>query len=904
MTKWLYGFFILLFSFEIVHGQKVLIHGKIVDESTNEPIPYANLFINQTTIGTSTNDVGYFKLEVPTGKLELAVSHVGYEFSIQTLMVEKSIDIGTIQLLPNNTQLDEVVVQSKEDRNWERNLRTFEKIVLGEYALSRQARIVNPWVLEFEDQGKETLMTATLPLQVSNDYLGYDIKLFLKRSALNAMGYEIFASVYFSEKTPSSPQDSYRWAANRRTAYTRSSRYLFKSIIDKKISGNGFRLYTDNPGGNQANTYLEGTDNFRRAYGSSIIDYDTVGMFSKSGSGTWTIAINGRLEVHYQKTRSVIRAYEDIGFPVSWLAVRGALLTVDEAGVPLNPQNLITSGDMNSNWLVRLLPSDYRPPENPSIEFGSWDIEALRERFYLHCDKPHYVKGETIWYKVYVDFAKQSLRDSLSRVLYVDLISPQSDIVVSQSLAINNGFAYGELAIPDSLPSGNYFLRAYTNLSLNFGEDNIYQKAIPIVNVEDKIVSKQPYRKPPDSGVSIEADKSSFAPRDKITLNIETRDSHQNPIAAHLSISVVDQKQVSPIMSDDIVECFQMAERSIVIPDELKFPIENGIALHGTVEDKKGRGKKAVVTLVDWQTKQMYQFETETDGTFDISGLDFFGSRAFVFEARDRKNRPLDRVTLIPRKAPAIVLPKTELNFQITRTDIPQRMLNTYKLTEGTKILDEVIIEDGRIDMPKFRSTYGRPDRVLEEKDINKSYPSIIYSIYKIIPEGRVLRSGNLSVLNQADMLVTINDVPVTGDPTSTLSMIDPNTVERVEVTTRLNVLYGSQAVAGVIAVYLKQGSDTAYEPKETATTSIVEGFTRVNRFASPDYSVSPDDLKSDFRSTVYWNPEVITDPITGKGTVTFYAADLETTYRVVVEGMNSENAPVRGEYTLTINKP
>jgi len=193
---------------------------------------------------------------------------------------------------------------------------------------------------------------------------------------------------------------------------------------------------------------------------------------------------------------------------------------------------------------------------------------------------------------------------------------------------------------------------------------------------------------------------------------------------------------------------------------------------------------------------------------------------------------------------------------------------------------------------------------VLEEKDINKSYPSIIYSIYKIIPEGRVLRSGNLSVLNQADMLVTINDVPVTGDPTSTLSMIDPNTVERVEVTTRLNVLYGSQAVAGVIAVYLKQGSDTAYEPKEKATTSIVEGFTRVNRFASPDYSVSPDDLKSDFRSTVYWNPEVITDPITGKGTVTFYAADLKTTYRVVVEGMNSENAPVRGEYTLTINKP
>lgn len=896
--------FVFLALNSVAYSQNVSLLGTVIDKVTGEVIPYANVFINQTTIGTSTNDTGRFKLEVPTGKLELVISHVGYEFSMQTLIVDKSIDIGDIQLSPDNRQLDEVVVQSKEDRNWEKNFRAFEKIVLGEYALSRQARIVNPWVLEFEDQGKETLVTATLPLQVSNDYLGYDVRLFLKKSALNAMGYEIFASVYFSEKIPASPQDSYRWAANRLTAYTRSSRYLFKSIIDKQISKNGFRLYTDNPGGNQANTYLEGTDNFRRAYGSSIIDYDTIGMFSESGSRTRTIAINGRLEVHYQKTRSVIRAYEDIGFPVSWLAVRGALLTVDESGVPLNPQNLITSGDMNSNWLVRLLPSDYNPPENPSIKFGNWDIEALRERFYVHCDKPHYVKGETIWYKVYVDLAKQSLRDSLSRVLYVDLISSKSEVVVSQSLPINNGFAYGEMVIPDSLEVGNYFLRSNTNLSLNFGEDGIYYKSVPIINVEDKLVTKQPYSKPPDSGVLIEADKDSYAPREKITLNIQTRDSQQNATAAHLSVSVVDEKQVGPLTSDDIIECFQMGEHSIVTPSELKFHVENGIALHGTVEDKKGRGKQALVTLVDWQTKQMYQFETETDGTFDISGLDFFGSRAFVLEAKDRKNKPLDQVTLIPRKTPTIVLPKTEFNFQIIRTDIPQRMLNTYKLTEGTRLLDEVIIKDGKIDIPQFKSTYGRPDRVLEEKDINKSYPSIIYSMYKIIPDGKVLRSGNLSVLSQANMLVTVNDVPTFGDPTVTLSMIDPNTVERVEVTTRLNVLYGSQAVAGVIAVYLKQGADTPYVPEETVTTSFVEGFTRVNRFASPDYSISSDELKSDFRSTVYWNPEVITDPVTGKGTVTFYAADLETTYRVVVEGINGENAPVRAEYTLNINKP
>jgi len=133
--------------------------------------------------------------------------------------------------------------------------------------------------------------------------------------------------------------------------------------------------------------------------------------------------------------------------------------------------------------------------------------------------------------------------------------------------------------------------------------------------------------------------------------------------------------------------------------------------------------------------------------------------------------------------------------------------------------------------------------------------------------------------------------------------MIDPNTVERVEVTTRLNVLYGSQAVAGVIAVYLKQGSDVAYQRPERASTYSIQGFDKSRSFYSPIYGEQneEDDGQVDYRSTLYWNPEIITDAASGAATFSLYAADLETTYRIVVEGVTGKNEPLHAEYFITI---
>jgi len=125
--------------------------------------------------------------------------------------------------------------------------------------------------------------------------------------------------------------------------------------------------------------------------------------------------------------------------------------------------------------------------------------------------------------------------------------------------------------------------------------------------------------------------------------------------------------------------------------------------------------------------------------------------------------------------------------------------------------------------------------------------------------------------------------------------MIDPATVESVEFTPRINVLYGSQGAFGVIAVYTKTGSspNTAITPNFQQL--LVKGFDRPRNFTAPDYGDKAIDLsKPDYRATLYWNPQISTSSSSGIAAVSFFSADLPGRYRVVVEGITQAGEPIR----------
>ena len=80
----------LLFWMTLVSGLTGKIQGVVKDEATGQPIPYADVVISNTEIGTVTDDQGnFFILNVPPGKYTLEISDLGYQTKkIENIMVE------------------------------------------------------------------------------------------------------------------------------------------------------------------------------------------------------------------------------------------------------------------------------------------------------------------------------------------------------------------------------------------------------------------------------------------------------------------------------------------------------------------------------------------------------------------------------------------------------------------------------------------------------------------------------------------------------------------------------------------------------------------------------------------------------------------------------------------------
>ncbi|QEM11058.1 carboxypeptidase regulatory-like domain-containing protein [Mucilaginibacter rubeus] len=110
------------------------------------------------------------------------------------------------------------------------------------------------------------------------------------------------------------------------------------------------------------------------------------------------------------------------------------------------------------------------------------------EKVYLHTDKPYYAVGDTIWFKAYVTIEKHQ-PSALSRIVYVDLINNRDSVVESQRIAVNNGFASGNIVLNgDTYKQGAYRLRSYTNWMRNFDPDYFYDHTFNVGNAIDNQV--------------------------------------------------------------------------------------------------------------------------------------------------------------------------------------------------------------------------------------------------------------------------------------------------------------------------------------------------------------------------------------------------------------------------------
>ncbi len=106
-----------------------------------------------------------------------------------------------------------------------------------------------------------------------------------------------------------------------------------------------------------------------------------------------------------------------------------------------------------------------------------------QEKIHVHTDKSSYVSGETIWLRVHLVDALFLKQANASRYVYVELIDPLADVVSRVMLRSDSlGCFYGNVKVDETLPEGNYTLRAYTRYMQNLGEDYFFRKSIHVID--------------------------------------------------------------------------------------------------------------------------------------------------------------------------------------------------------------------------------------------------------------------------------------------------------------------------------------------------------------------------------------------------------------------------------------
>ncbi len=105
---------------------------------------------------------------------------------------------------------------------------------------------------------------------------------------------------------------------------------------------------------------------------------------------------------------------------------------------------------------------------------------SFAEKIYLQLDTKAYTPGNIIWYKCIVLNACDHVPSHLSRILYVELITPEEIVHEKKLINIEDGIGHGYFYLDKSLHPGRYMIRAYTQWDENFDQNFFFEDYIQV----------------------------------------------------------------------------------------------------------------------------------------------------------------------------------------------------------------------------------------------------------------------------------------------------------------------------------------------------------------------------------------------------------------------------------------
>ncbi len=116
--KLIFGFLLVLFFGQGIQAQNATFRGQMIDQETTEPVPFANIYIEELGTGDVSDLDGFFSFDLEPGTYNIVFSYVGYnDYKLKDLVLAPGAEeVMTIQM-GVGIELDEVVVTAEETRS-------------------------------------------------------------------------------------------------------------------------------------------------------------------------------------------------------------------------------------------------------------------------------------------------------------------------------------------------------------------------------------------------------------------------------------------------------------------------------------------------------------------------------------------------------------------------------------------------------------------------------------------------------------------------------------------------------------------------------------------------------------------------------------------------------------------
>jgi len=781
-----------LFFFPFAVFSQVTITGKVTSQAGGKPVAGATVFLSNTTISSKTLAVsGVFSLKnIKPGHYDLVIAAAGVNIYNQSVNVEGSnIAIQPISLaVKAPSPAPDVSSPENTQTAFNKNLALFKNEFLGSSARAKASKIENAVVLELHYDDHTSTLTALTNdfLVVTNNALGYKIKYLIKNFSLSngeerSVSYSGFA---LFEKLKGTALQEQVWQESRQEAYEGSPAHFLSAAVNDKFEQEGFKamrlpMNADRPSDSLVNAklkiYLASADansdslNYwvKKKKLPKTAEKLSPGALTKkdliSGpdeKGRYALGLkNSELYINYNKYRRVnmvpvakISALDNIDNTLVTFTFPRALF--DKNNVLLNQQALNYEGAWSRLRIADMLPLDFEPRQTGAIMPDTVLAKSLAaklavykglntEKAYLHFDKPYYATGDTIYYKAYVtDMAKHELSKQ-SEVLNVELINDGNKISFWEKIQLSNGLGWGDFALPDTLKPGNYRLRAYTSLMRNGGDDNTFEKVIPIGSAAAARV--------PESGGAVVSNSHSAAPAAKPDVQfLPEGGSLLNGVKNKIAF-----KAVSP-------DGFGVNVKGMVIDNENK-PVATFAAAHlgmGEFEFTPVAGKtyKAGITYADGSTGTLDLPKAADDG-YHLN-IDNSNPAAISISVTGGKQNPLDKLSLVGQSGGVIY-------FSAKNADSKQFNITVSKAEFPTGIVQFTLFNADGLPLNE-RLVFVNNDDQLK---LDISSPQTAYATRKKV-------TINLEAKNKAGLLTVGNfSVSVTDESKVPANELNENTI-------------------------------------------------------------------------------------------------------------------------------